>query len=60
MCIYIAYICSLASRVFPKAKNYLVCAEFPMGSKLILSEWTIYFSRFSFINNCLKFKETEV
>ena len=50
---------NLASRVFPKAKNFVVSTEFPMGLKFYLSQWQIYFSQFIFIDKYLKFKETE-
>ena len=31
---------------FPKAKQFVVCAEFPGGSKFLFSQWKIYFCWF--------------
>ena len=47
---------SLAGRAFSKAKYYVVCTEFPVGSKF---QWKIHFSQLIFIDKYLKFKETE-
>ena len=44
-------------RAFPKVKNSLVCAKFPMSSKFHFSQWKTYFTKF--IDNFLKFVETE-
>ena len=46
---------ALFHRAFSKAKNSVVCAEFPMGSKSHFSQWNIYFSQF--LNKFLKFEE---
>ena len=49
----------LASRNFPKAKNYVVCVEFQMASKLHFPQWKFYFSQSIFIDKYLRFKELE-
>ena len=50
---------SLASRAFPKATIFVVCTEFPVGSKSHFSQWKINFSQFIFIDKCLKSNEIE-
>ena len=50
---------SLASRFFLKVKYYVVCTEFPMGSKFHFSQWKIRFFQFVFIDKYLEFKEIE-
>ena len=50
---------SLASRLFPKAKNSVVCAEFPVSSKFFFSEWEKLFFQFITIDKHLKFNEIE-
>ena len=45
------------SRAFPKVKNSVVCAKFPMGSKFHFSQWKTYFSQLT--DKLLKFEEME-
>ena len=47
---------SLPNRAFPKAKHFVVCAEFLLCSKLHFAQWKIFFAQFIFIDKCLKFK----
>ena len=41
--------------VFPKVKNFVVCAKFPMGPKFHFSQWKTYFTKL--IEKFLKFEE---
>ena len=50
---------SIASRLFPKAKNSVVCTEFPVGSTFVFSHWKNYFFQFITIDKYLKFNELE-
>ena len=50
---------SIASRLFPKAKNSVVCTEFPVGSTFVFSQWKNYFFQFITIDKYLKFNELE-
>ena len=45
------------SRTFTKARKYVICAEYPMSSKLHLSKWKRYFSQF--IDKYLKIGEVK-
>ena len=45
------------SRTFSKAKNSVICSEYPMRSKFHLSKWETYFSQF--IDKYLKIEEVE-
>ena len=46
-----------ASRTFIRAKNSVICIEYPMSSKFHLSKWKRYFSQF--IDKFLKIEEVE-
>ena len=44
-------------RTLTKAKNSVICPEYPMRSKIRLSKWKTYF--YQFIDKCLKIEEVE-
>ena len=37
-----------------KTKNFVVCAEFPIGSKSHFLKWKVQFSQFIFVDKYLK------
>ena len=46
------------SRAFPKIKNLVVCAKFPLGSKFHFFKWRTYFTQF--IDKFFKFEDMEI